>query len=729
MTVRFGPFELDSEAAELRKHGVRLPLQDQPFLVLQALLETPGAVVSREELIARLWRQGVHVDFERGLNVAVTRLRQVLLDSADAPKFIETVPRRGYRFIGIVESEPVPQTETLPEPQTPPAPSPPPNDHWSVRTGTLWVVGLLLAMVLATGATLIRSRSHANVAFEPDVPLPLTSYPGDERRASLSPDGRFVAFDWDEKPGEHRIYVKATAAGDPVRLSSANAVEFNPAWSPDGRQIAFYRVETPRGLAVYVAPAVGGGERKILEFTPWWQLDLTRTVCTGLLAWTPDGKGLVVTASPEISGIGFFFVSIETGKHHWLLPPAAGFAWALHPAFSPDGRNLAYVRNTALMNGDVYMAPFSAENMSLGEPRRITSLNGMMGGLAWLPDGRGLVISAGNNEQMKLYRVDLHENGEPVPLHIAGDSAIQPAINRMGSLVYTRKTRDSNIWRQEIPPGGSPLPTASRLIASTQLDTSAQSSPDGKRIAFRSTRSGTYQIWTCDAADGGSCVQVTREFSGRHVGDPNWSPDGRLLVFDAAEAGNFDVWTVNSAGGKARRLTDHPAEDGWATFSRDGRHIYFQSSRSGMKEIWRITLEGGEPVRITYAGGSRAMESHDKEWLVYSRPNRGNDRLESLWKRSLRAGSAEVRLVESIYLEQWTLGSDTLFYKAPSATGPELRRRNLATGLDTFLARVPVPSLPETPLSVSPDGRSLLFAQNDSSGADLMFAESFTGPH
>src|SRR5499433_46370 len=99
-TVRFGDFEVDLGAGELRKHGLRLRLQAQPFQVLMALLERPGEVITREELIRRLWPEGTFVDFDRGLNVAVTRLRQALADSAESPRYVETVARRGYRLIG-----------------------------------------------------------------------------------------------------------------------------------------------------------------------------------------------------------------------------------------------------------------------------------------------------------------------------------------------------------------------------------------------------------------------------------------------------------------------------------------------------------------------------------------------------------------------------------------------------------------------------------------------------
>src|SRR5678815_949447 len=104
MAVRFGVFEVDLASGELRKQGLRIRLQEQPFAVLAALLEHPGEVVTREELIRRLWPDGTIVDFDRGLNAAVTRLRQALSDSAEAPRYVETVARLGYRFIGTVEN-------------------------------------------------------------------------------------------------------------------------------------------------------------------------------------------------------------------------------------------------------------------------------------------------------------------------------------------------------------------------------------------------------------------------------------------------------------------------------------------------------------------------------------------------------------------------------------------------------------------------------------------------
>jgi len=112
--VRFGVFELNPATGELRKHGVRVRLQDQPLKLLLCLLETPGVICSREDLIRRIWPEGTFVDYDRGLNAAVTRLRQVLGDSADTPRYVETVGRKGYRFIAPVDPGSAPQSTQPP---------------------------------------------------------------------------------------------------------------------------------------------------------------------------------------------------------------------------------------------------------------------------------------------------------------------------------------------------------------------------------------------------------------------------------------------------------------------------------------------------------------------------------------------------------------------------------------------------------------------------------------
>ena len=190
--MRFGAFEVDLAAAELRKGGVRLRLQEQPFQVLAALLEVPGQVVSREALTRRLWPDGTVVDFDRGLNAAVTRLRQVLSDSAETPRYVETVARRGYRFIATVETPTIEPLAAVPPIATPPR-----------RRSVVWIWNAAALMLVAGVAAVILYRREPASSGQPFQVVPLTAEAGSEWWPTLSPEGNQVAFNGTKAAAMH----------------------------------------------------------------------------------------------------------------------------------------------------------------------------------------------------------------------------------------------------------------------------------------------------------------------------------------------------------------------------------------------------------------------------------------------------------------------------------------------------------------------------------------------
>ena len=269
--IRFGVFEVDLANAELRKSGLRLRVQEQPFQVLAALLEQPGEVITREELTRRLWEDGTHVDFDHGLNAAVTRLRQVLSDSAETPRYIETVARRGYRFIAPVGAA----AEAVSTSQAEPLLTPSKRQVW------VWPV---LAVLLIGSALMSRwvfsTRDVAGKPFQANPSFsanPVTSEPGYELCPSFSPDGTRIAYEWDEGHGDSHIFIKLVGAGDPIRLTSGAAHEFGPAWSPDGTQIAFVRRLSEGTLGVFLAPALKGVGTAVNRIRSSGRLVVSRT--------------------------------------------------------------------------------------------------------------------------------------------------------------------------------------------------------------------------------------------------------------------------------------------------------------------------------------------------------------------------------------------------------------------------------------------------------------------
>lgn len=239
LTIRFGDFEVDVAAAELRKAGRTVRLQEQPFRILRYLLDRPGEVVTREELRQKIWGDDVYVDFDRSLNTSVARLREALGDSPTRPAYVETVPRKGYRFIGHLD-----ERSALRDPARP-------QRAW--RTGLL-SAGAVVAVALA--AFLWR-------APEPDgqtsIPKRLTSYVGAEDEPSFSPDGSQFAFTWNGPQQDNfDIYVRTVEGGEPLRLTTDPTPEAGPAWSPDGQWIAFGRRLDDGAAGVFRVSPLGG---------------------------------------------------------------------------------------------------------------------------------------------------------------------------------------------------------------------------------------------------------------------------------------------------------------------------------------------------------------------------------------------------------------------------------------------------------------------------------------
>ncbi len=294
--VRFDPFELDLSSSELRKGPTRLKVPYQSIEILKALLERPGELVTRDELRQRLWPSNTVVDFEHGLNAAIRRLREALGDSADSPRFVETLPKRGYRFIGEIDTTSTP-ARAAPDPAGEEANLSLPIAEVSTGPFKAWRLWLAASAVVIIGIAVWmsgRPQRLDSVRRQAQVQIvPITSYRGLEVDPSLSPDGNHLAFAWEGESGDDLdIYVKLVDGGTPVQLTKHRGTERAPVWSPDGRRIAFLREVSFARSAVVVVPALPGGhERHLTEIAAIPVMD--PSLAANWLAWVPSGESLV----------------------------------------------------------------------------------------------------------------------------------------------------------------------------------------------------------------------------------------------------------------------------------------------------------------------------------------------------------------------------------------------------------------------------------------------------
>jgi len=737
----FGPFRLDTGERVLLREGQLVPLTPKSFETLIVLVESGGRIIDKEELLTKIWPD-TFVE-EVSLAKKISLLRKTLGEDF-AHQYIETFPRRGYRFVAEVRevweetpaqavnrngqngSEGARAGELAAESgleTTTPLRSPAYiSDQGSRRSlaGRLgWPAALLAVGLLAGFVVWQFAFRSAPLASKPPLnAVPLTSFQGRETQAAFSPDGKQIAFTWNGPQGDNPdIYVKLIDAETPLRLTTDAAADTKPVWSPDGRYIAFLR-QSADGSAFYLIPALGGAERKLADVLPYQVPGDGNSPY-----YSPDGKSLAIPdrhlAEEPLS---LFLLSIETGERRRLTLAPAGSLGDYYPAFSPDGKRLAFVRAPRWSTDDLYVLPLAG-----GEPRRLTFDNLTITGLAWTPDSREIMFTSRRGGSTRhLWRVAA-DGGTPERVDTVGADVLSPALSPQGNrLAYTQAFDDINIWRIELDAVGK-VKAQRELIASTFSDHGPDYSPDGRQIVFASGRSGYNAIWVCESD--GSKPRLLYSCGPYVTGSPRWSPDGRWIVFDsrscvAGANGNPDIYLISADGGQPRRLTDGPAEDVVPSWTRDGRWIYFGSNRGGNMQIWKLPVAGGQPVQITTQGGYEAFESTDGQYLYYTK-GRG---LAGLWRMPVAGGKEELVTDhhQAGLWRYWRVTAQGIYFSTATAAGSLLEFYNFATKQISEVARLERGAERYVPgLAVSPDGRSLLYCRMDHSGSDIMMVENF----
>ena len=699
--VRFGPFEVDLSQQELRKSGRKIKLQQQPFQVLALLLQQSGQIVEREQLRQAVWPSGTFVEFDRSLNTAIKKIRQALGDSAESPRFIETLPRKGYRFIAPVSAA------TLASP----APAPP-RIFWRA----FWVAGSLMVGLGGVAAAMWMANWHGQQPETSAMPVPFTTYPGIETQPSFSPDGGRVAFSWNGEKGDNfDIYVKQIGAEKPVRLTTDPAADSRPAWSPDGRSIAFVRDMPDGKLGILVAPGIGGPARQLTETR-----EASANPRNFAPAWTPDGKWLAFpdrdTDNPADETSSIYALCPGTGEKRRLTHAPAGVL-DMTGAFSPDGRSLMFRRWTH-HGAELYLLRLSPDLTPAGEPAQITNDGRFASSPAWTRDGREIVyVSLGAGTAGSVWRVTVNPAAKPRRLTVVGNRVRTLALGGSGNrLVYQLGSVARNTWRIELNASGVQANPPVQMVASTLPDGAPAYSPDGRRIAFSSARTGHEELWI-SAADGADPRPLTG-LKAKHLGPPRWSSDGKNIYFDADAAGNFDIYAVEPDGANLRRLTDHPADDVLPSVSSDGQWIYFASKRSGRWEIWKMPRNGGAAVPVTSNGGYTAFESPDGKYIYYAK----SAGIGSLW-RCPATGGPEQAVAAPVLGNSLTPSRSGIYFARPAVSGGNaIEVYVFTTGKIRTVAKTRQPVY--WFLSVSPDQRFLFYSEIAQTGSDLMLLDN-----
>ena len=580
------------------------------------------------------------------------------------------------------------------------------------------------AVVLLVGGSALWRMTRTAPEPDQDVTVaPLTAHPGDERDPTFSPDGSQVAFAWGPEGGDPDIYVKLIGPGEPIRLTNTLEDKRMPQWSPDGRWIAFPRRFGAGGIVA--VPALGGPEKVI-----------TQEKSSSYVSWSADSQWVIYCAGTPRS---LYLAPLNGGEKRLVLGPLQEKFPVRAGVLSPDSRKLALLYSESEMDlrTRLYVVALSADYKPDGEPKPLTPADWNIWSPAWTADGKDILFirdlsattgrgSANAGSGTVMYRVAA-DGGAPRRVNFAGDNPWFLGIARQGRrMAFTRLHRDTNIYRVALESNGA-TGIGQAIISSSRRDDTAYYSPDGSHIAFVSNRTGPMEIWIAQA-DGRDPVQLTTAPDWADVGYPQWSPDGGKIAYSARPKADSatDIFVVSSSGGAPQALTTDPATDARPTWSQDGRWIYFASDRGGAGwNIWKIASSGGPATQVTRSGGLFALESPDRKWLYFTvaggvlrrMPVDGGE--ETDYVRDLGAP------ILGLDVSPFFVTAKGVYYLAVSANRrPALIRFAGHEGGDSKT----VGSIQRTPsagLSLSPDGRFLLYSQYDQSTAEIMLVENF----
>jgi Tol biopolymer transport system component/DNA-binding winged helix-turn-helix (wHTH) protein len=471
--ISFGPFETDLRAGELRRDGRKIRLQEQPFQVLAMLLEHPGEIVTREELRGRLWPADTFVDFDHGLNAAVKRLRDALGDSAENPRFVETLARRGYRFVapfhapgGGAAKKTVPVAGS--------------RRYWRIVPA-----GAALVMV---GIVVGWHAGHRSVAAVRMVERRLTSNPENDPviSAAISPDGKMLAFT--DRTG---VFLRQVGTGETHPIGTQNnGHTYCLSWFPDGSHVLATRVASPSEQpSLWSVSLFGGTPRRIMDAAE-----------RGIVS--PDGSQIVFVRG-DYSHQEIWQMQANGEQAHKILGEPGDNVDAL--VWSPDGRRIAFVLSRYKLGWDDAEVSLLIRDIGGQDLSRVLSSPRLRSALAWTPDGRLIYslseLPPGSQNDTNLWAVRVDPRGvktwgPATRLTNGSDAKVRASISTDGKrLIFLRGAETPGVYVSEVEGGGNRLSPLQRLSLDERRNYPYTWTPDGKSVIFTSDRDGVFHLF------------------------------------------------------------------------------------------------------------------------------------------------------------------------------------------------------------------------------------------
>jgi Tol biopolymer transport system component len=411
-------------------------------------------------------------------------------------------------------------------------------------------------------------------------------------------------------------------------------------------------------------------------------------------------------------------LSIDSRERRRLTSPPDASLGDMDPAVSPDGTSVAFVRRYATDFNELYLLRLTGDLTANGVPIRLLPKAETYRSPAWTTDGQELVFQAGWFHLPFLARLRPGEDAHS-RIGLAGEFAQVPSISRAGHRMSFRRGRaDISIWELNLGGPGGPHRKA-WSGSSTYLDHIPRHSPDGRRVAFVSNRHGSETLWMSDKD--GSRAQRLTSFPNAQVTGCSWTQDGSEVVIQVVTGTGTKAYTVSSDGGSPRELDFPGYTINAPSQANDGKSWFFSSKKTGEWQIWKASSDNRLLVQVTKKGGRNPRESSDGKYLYYTR----SESDPGLWRVPVNGGTEE-KVLESLATPMSFQVMDEGIYYIPQADPDgrsSIRLHRFATGKSETLATLDKPVM--WGFSVSPDRRTILYVQIDSSSHDLMLMDNF----
>ncbi|MGE0864346.1 MAG: winged helix-turn-helix domain-containing protein [Vicinamibacterales bacterium] len=707
-----GEWQVSPSLNRMSRGGEEVRLEPKVMQVLECLAETPGEVVTRDALVARVW-PGVFVT-DDVLHRAIRELRRAFGDDTTNPAYVETIRKRGYRLIAPVRAlaaTELPSTSaiapafavTLP----PAAASTPP------RIARFAVASIALALTLGAVVYALASRPPAIEDTPTSVRfLAMTSGPLNETDPALTADGGRLAFamrpEGSEGPAD--LYITTGAGQAPERITAHPADDRYPAWSHDAATLAFIRIDGATCDVMLMTLA----DRRERRLAACGNVEEPR------VSWSANGEWLIESFAPgpdPIRGWQIARVSTRTGAREPLTLPVPATLGDYLPAVSPDGSRIAFVRGINGATADIFTIPFNG-----GTATRVTWDNQDLVGLDWSADSRSLVYATDRAGGYSIWRVPA-EGGDP-RLVVGGAAKLKhPSVARVdGRISYESWAYEINLWEaplvDRLDLEGDLTHTLRPVVqTSDQWNHSPDLSPDGRQVAFVSTRSGGAELWVADRS--GANARQLSTFGRASMRQPRWSPDGRRVLISAGVNGQMDLYAFDAATGSSSRLTNDAEDEVAPAWSRDGASVIFGARLAGSWQLMKLDPVSGARTQITTTGGYAGQESPDGRSILFTRLEQPG-----VWTMPVDGGEPRllVPAVRAAEYANFRVTDAGIFYVGVTADQIVVRKAPLAGGAGEDVAWLGNYSWPG--FTVTPDGSRVLYARWDRRESNIMAIDS-----